>query len=283
MAVKLADTIKLEDDWYAVQELDSRTFAIGEPLYHQQNWSYLLLGDERSLLFDTGSFCRDISGVVSRLTDTQPIVLPSHMHYDHLGNIHRFEDIAIADLPMLRDCVTGDVLTPTEPLFLGKSENNIAPSFEVKRWVTIGSEIDLGGRSVQILHTPGHSPDSISIFAPGENRLFSADFIYPGCLYAQVPGASLPDYLDVADHLAKLLSDTTEIYCAHGDIAPGGIHSAPLLHHSDLCVLAQQLELIRTNSENGTLPDLAPIPVRLSDHLSMTIGPDAIADWKQSS
>lgn len=283
MAVKLAGTIRFEDDWYAVQELDSRTFAIGEPLYHQQNWSYLLVGDERTLLFDTGSFCRNISGVVSRLTDTSPIVLPSHMHYDHLGNIHRFRDIAVADLPMLRQCVASDVLTPTEPLFLGKSENNIAPSFEVKRWITIGSEIDLGGRSVQILHTPGHSPDSISLFAAGENRLFSADFIYPGCLYAQVPGASLPDYLDVAENLTRLVSASTDIYCAHGDIAPGGIHSAPHLHHSDLRVLARELEAIRVKMAGGTLPDLAPVPVHLSDRLSMTIGPDAIEDWKQKS
>ena len=127
LSAKLASGLVLEDDWYAVQKIDERTFAFGEPLYQQQNWSYLFVGETGTLLFDTGSFCRDITGVVERRARGPLTALPSHMHFDHLGNVTKFDSIAVADLPMLRDCVNDGLLTPTEELFLGAFEGNTGP------------------------------------------------------------------------------------------------------------------------------------------------------------
>ena len=148
-SANLAPGIAFEDDWYAVQQIDERTFAIGEPLYQQQNWSYLIVGETGTLLFDTGSFCRDITGVVERRLRGPLTVLPSHMHFDHLGNITKFDSVAIADLPMLRDCVQDGLLTPTEELFLGSFEGNTAPSFSVSRWIPVEEVIDLGDRCLR--------------------------------------------------------------------------------------------------------------------------------------
>ena len=276
--MKLAPNIELEDDWYAVQEIDERTFAIGEPSYHQQNWSYLLVGDEGSLLFDTGSFSRDITGVIGRRAKAPLTVLPSHMHFDHLGNIARFDTIAVADLAVLQDCVRDGVLTPTEDLFLGAYENNEAPSFRVERWIAPGEEIDLGGRRAKILHTPGHSPDSISLHLAEENRLFAADFIYPGKLYGQVPGASLPDYLDVASVLASVLRDHDFIYCAHGNKMEHEAHAAPVLAREDILDLADGLQVIK--SEAPDWKDLGEWTVPLSDTVSIIVSPEAVADWR---
>jgi len=277
-AIKLAPDITLEDDWYAVQPIDERTFAIGEPGYHQQNWSYLLCGDERALLFDTGSFCRDITGVVGRHAQQPLTVLPSHMHFDHLGNITRFDDIAIADLPILRACVADGLLTPPEEMFLGAWEDTEAPSFPVRQWLPIDSEIDLGGRRLKVLHTPGHSPDSISLLEPEANRLFSADFIYPGDLYGQVPGANLPGYLEAAAMLPGLIDGKTMIYCAHGNTADGEAHSAPLLHLGDVEALVGALEKIR--SEASSWSDQPQWTVRISDNLSLIISADALGGWR---
>jgi len=48
------------DDYFLIEPIDSRTFAIGEPRYAQQNYSYLILGNERGILFDAGPGYRDI-------------------------------------------------------------------------------------------------------------------------------------------------------------------------------------------------------------------------------
>ncbi len=277
-SVNLASGILFEDDWYAVQKIDERTFAIGEPLYHQQNWSYLFVGETGSLLFDTGSFCRDITGVVDRRARGPLTTVPSHMHFDHLGNVTKFDNIVVADLPMLRACVQDGLLTPTEEMFLGAYEGNDAPSFAVSSWIAIEDVIDLGDRQFQILHTPGHSTDSISLFSRDENRLFAADFIYPGDLYGQVPGASLPDYLEHAERIRELIDDGTEIFCAHGDIDEAGEHSAPLLGRSDVEALRSGLEQIR--SDAASWPDEPQWRIEISPRLSLIISPEAVADWR---
>lgn len=229
----------LEDDWYLVEALDPRTFAIGEPRYRQQNWSYLLVGGERSLLFDTGSYYGDITGVVARRAAGQVTALPSHMHYDHLGNVTRFGRVSLPDLPVLRACAEGSVVALNAALFLGESEGRTPPAFEVAEWLAVDGWIDLGGRRVQLLHTPGHSPDSVSLWEPDRNRLLAADYLYRGPLYAQTPGASLVDYLATAERLLRLVGNATSIFGAHAD-AP----EAPRLERTDLVALAHRLETL---------------------------------------
>jgi hydroxyacylglutathione hydrolase len=59
---------RMVDDYFAVEDLGDGAFAIGEPHYYQQNYSYLIVGQTRAVLFDSGSGTRDISAVVSNLT-----------------------------------------------------------------------------------------------------------------------------------------------------------------------------------------------------------------------
>lgn len=65
---------------------------------------------KRGRFSDTGPGVRDISVVVGALTSLPVTAMPSHMHFDHTGNLHRFSDVAIADLPLLRAYETNGLL-----------------------------------------------------------------------------------------------------------------------------------------------------------------------------
>ena len=68
---------RMVDDYFAVEDLGDGTYAIGEPRYYQQNYSYLILGQARAVLFDSGTGTRDIGGVVANLTKLPVTVIVS--------------------------------------------------------------------------------------------------------------------------------------------------------------------------------------------------------------
>ena len=83
------------DDYYTIAEIAHDTWAIGEPRYYQQNFNYLVVGTERAVLFDAGPGVRSIQPVIRSLTDLPIVFLPSHFHYDHVGNGVNFSERAV--------------------------------------------------------------------------------------------------------------------------------------------------------------------------------------------
>lgn len=73
------------DDYFVVETIDENVFGIGEPRYYQGNYSYLIIGERRAVLFDAGSGNRDIVRIVRALTSLPVTVVPSHLHFDHVG------------------------------------------------------------------------------------------------------------------------------------------------------------------------------------------------------
>lgn len=263
-------------DWYKVVPLASGVFAIGEPRYAQQNWSYLICGSQRALLFDTGSFHGEMAPLVAGLTDLPVSVLPSHMHYDHLGNVHAFDHVILPDLAVLRACAEGDFVTPSDTLFLPLSEGRTPPRFRVAGWVAIGAEIELGGRRLRVLHTPGHSPDSVSLWWEEAGVLFAADYLYCGPLYAQVPGASLGAYLATARDLEAQLPPAAVIYGAHGDAPGPDAAQPPQLDMGDVAGLITCLEGLRAEP-----PDMSggQDERRVTARMTLVTGPGALVGF----
>jgi hydroxyacylglutathione hydrolase len=141
---------RMVDDYFAVEDLGDGTFAIGEPRYYQQNYSYLIVGEKRAILFDSGSGTRDISGVVANLTKLPVTVIVSHLHYDHLGGIGPFEHVGMIDLPETRADVSGGIFRPGHYEYMGFFDGRAAPSIRVGEWLAPGAVIDLGGRGLKV-------------------------------------------------------------------------------------------------------------------------------------
>jgi hydroxyacylglutathione hydrolase len=275
----LAPGVRWFDDWYAIEEIAAGIFAIGEPRYHQLNWNYLICGSERALLFDTGPGLRDIAPVAKNLTSLPLVAMPSHLHYDHTGNLHRFDDIAMADLPMLRACVGPDgFFNAPDRLFLGSHEAMHWTKIHVARWWPIGTAIDLGGTNLEIIATPGHSPDSVSLYEARTKTLFAADFLYLGNLYAQVAGSHLPDYLRSAERLYERLPSDAVMLGAHAHPDEDGLHSAPRLGLPDLEDLIATLIAIRARVIEPSSPD--PDTYRVNRRLNLLVSPEAYDSWR---
>jgi glyoxylase-like metal-dependent hydrolase (beta-lactamase superfamily II) len=237
------------DDYYSVERLDESTFAIGEPRYAQQNVSFLIVGSERAVVFDAGPGLRELAPVVARLTELPVTFVPSHLHYDHVGGARGFERVALIDLPELRAQAPDGVLRPRFAQHLGALEGIEARPIEVDEWWPPGSVVDLGGRALEVWHTPGHTPESASLVDRARGLLFAGDFLYPGDLYAFLPGSSLADYLWTAERLARALPGDAAIHGGHGtDLAT----SAPVLATRDLLDLKRALEEIRGGRRAGS-------------------------------
>ncbi len=251
------------DDYYTVHPIDEATWAIGETRYHQKNFNYLIAGRDRAVLFDTGPGLRDIGPVVRSLTDRPVLVVASHLHYDHVGNHARFERGAMIDLPHLRERTEAGRLTLTEDQHLGHIEGLEAPGLPVTEWWTHEQVVELGGRRLRVLHTPGHTPESLVLFDPDRDRFYTGDTLYPGELFAFLPGSSLGDYTRSVLLLLEHGSEVARYYGAHR-VADRGL---PVLGRSDLVALRDTLEAIRSGERQGE--DLFPKRFRVNERVTL--------------
>jgi glyoxylase-like metal-dependent hydrolase (beta-lactamase superfamily II) len=242
---------RMVDDYFAVEDLGADTFAIGEPRYYQQNYSYLIVGETRAVLFDSGSGTRDISGVVSTLTTLPITVILSHLHFDHLGGVGPFGHVAMIDLPETRADVSGAYFKPGRYEYMGFYDGRAAPSFRVEEWLAPGAVVDLGGRALKVLSTPGHTPSSVALLDATNRRLFIGDFIYPTTLYAFLPGASLSAYQATARTLLGSLPEDTVLWTAHCCRKNEGV-AAPWLSIADLRALDAALTAVRAGQAKAT-------------------------------
>jgi glyoxylase-like metal-dependent hydrolase (beta-lactamase superfamily II) len=248
------------DDYWLVEQIDADTWAIGEPRYYQGNYSYLLLGAERALLFDGGPGVRDIAPLVRSLTSLPVTVLASHLHFDHVGALGRLDRAAIIDLAELRARAADGTLALRRYEYLGFVDGLPPRRIAVDEWLQPGAEIDLGGRRVELLHVPGHTPDSVALHEPQRHRLFAGDFVYPSELYAFLPGASRADYLHSTQSLLSRIAPDTRIYTAHLGDTSAGI-AAPRLAVADLEALVVTLVAVASGEARaeGLYPRVYPV------------------------
>lgn len=258
---------RMFDDYFAVEDLGNGVHAIGEPRYYQANYSYLIVGDKRALLFDAGSGTRDIRPVVRHLTNLPVTVLPSHLHYDHFAGLHVSDRVALVDLPSTRERLDGGHFRPGRYEFLGMFDKLTAPAVPVTEWIKPGATIDLGGRSLRLLSTPGHTPQSVSLYDAQAHRLFTGDFIYPTMLYAFLPGANLRDYRRTVGRLRADLPADTRLWAAHCCRRAEG-YAAPWLTMTDLADLDHALAKI----DAGRLGSSGFFPQRYRVNDQMDIG-----------
>ena len=184
-------------DWFTVEQIDSQTFAISEYRHWEETHCYLLCGDRRAILIDTGLGVSNIKNIVDSLTKLPVTVVTTHAHWDHIGGHRYFNEIAVHErekdwlsvkfpLPLQ---VVKDNLTKEPCEFPSDFDLNSYQIFhgEPEKILRGGEQLNLGGRTLEVIHTPGHSPGHCCFYDSARKYLFSGDLIYKGCLYAFYP------------------------------------------------------------------------------------------------
>lgn len=220
--------LKTPSNWFEVYQITSNIIAIYEPGQFEEVISYLIIGEQKALLWDTGTGIGDIRKVVDHLTDKEIMVLNSHTHYDHVGGNYQFENIYNFDTPFTRknalgktsaiakEFISGDWLwKPTPPAF-SKERYEIKP-FKTSQFIANKEYIDLGGIRLQVLHTPGHTPDAICLLDESNRLLFTGDTFYPAPLYAHFGESNVDTYLRTAIYLASLQSKIDHLLPSHNE------------------------------------------------------------------
>jgi len=173
---------------YNVFSLDKRTYAIEEKTPFSQGLCYLLCGDDAALLIDTGMPFGNIKKTVQKRTALPITAVNTHAHVDHIGSNHRFDEIAYHEddrgvfaLHTSQEYIGGALVQYALPpgqarllapfakrLMVPKAAGNY-------RYIQDGHVFRLGGRDIEAVHTPGHTPGCICLLDREARLLFTGD------------------------------------------------------------------------------------------------------------
>lgn len=216
------ERVTVESPWFEVYRIGPGTTALYEPGHWQEAISYLIEGRDRAVLFDTGLGIGDIKAVVDQLTSLPVLVVNSHEHFDHIGGDQQFAEVAVADNPAAlarlargTGSLAGQVTTETvwKPLPPGFDKARYeTPPIRPTRRLRDGERLELGGRTLEVLLTPGHTPGSLCLLDRDRRLLFTGDTLYPAELYAHMPESNLADYERSAARLGTL-ADAVDVLC----------------------------------------------------------------------
>ena len=214
------------DDWFEVYEVESGVWAIYEPFQWQEVISYLIVGTESAILFDTGNGIGDIRRVVEQLTDRPIRVLNSHGHFDHVGGNHQFGEIlsrgtafslqktAGVEGDAIRAEVSAAALCRALPAGVEPAEHRIRP-YRITRTIDDGDVLDIGGRELEVLLVPGHTDDAVALLDREAGLLWSGDTFYEGPIWLFFPETDLAAYRTSVARLASLVPELRAVFPGH--------------------------------------------------------------------
>ena len=221
------------EDWYEVLEHKDYLYVIRERLdeldprfYTAYVNIYLLLGDEKALLIDTGCGLFPLKTIVDKIIGTRKLlVVNSHFHFDHRGANDEFSEIYI------HESEKNVVSLPLDMSYIKDSSKELVNQYSNKDFILKpspivnslkeGDEFDLGGIKVKVFHTPGHSIGSISLLTD-KGDLFTGDTAHYGAMYLPKK-RQFSVILDSISKLLRLFDDLNvqEIYPSHEEYPVG--------------------------------------------------------------
>ena len=156
---------------------------------------FLLTGEKRALLVDSGRDVRNAREIAESLTDLPLSLINTHADGDHIACNGQFDSFYMhpAEEPNYRR---------------GNRPGTILPIQE-------GDVLDLGGRALEIIHLPGHTPGSIALLDTANRVLISGDPIQDGRIFMFGPFRNMENYIRSLEHLQNWVGQFDEVWPSH--------------------------------------------------------------------
>ena len=157
---------------------------------------FLLSGSERAVLVDSGMTCPDARRIAQSLTDLPVEQLLTHADPDHISGCGAFEKV---------------LMHPAEEDVFRRRGGLSRAVFAEE-----GQPIDLGGRRLEIIHIPGHTPGSIAVLDPDLRVLLTGDSVQTDNIFMFGQGRSMEDFKKSLKKLIGMKDRYDRIWPSHG-------------------------------------------------------------------
>lgn len=234
-------------DWFHVAEVEPGLHLVAEPGHV---FSWLIAGSERCVLLDTGLGLADIAAAAS-VASAPVTVVNSHVHFDHVGGNELFERVEMHELApgLIAAGSSADQLRAYEELAATMAESwerlraadrdgwfMLGPEETLRPWpserlaqlgwriepppptglLADGDVVDLGDRSLRVIHTPGHAAEHICLVDEAAGILFAQDQVYYGPHLVYEESSDPLAFARSARRLADELAGSIRVvYAAH--------------------------------------------------------------------
>lgn len=175
-------TNTMKQQWFMIKQIRPHVYAIAEFRHFQKTVMYLVVLKNNAILFDTGMGKRSIHKVIQTITKLPIIVFLTHSHWDHIGGLLKSD--AVYSFANVKD----------------------------------RQKIIIDSIPIQLISTPGHTPDSVCYYLPTFKILILGDTFYPGPLYAHMPESNIQDYAWSLSLIGRIASVKTLLLPGHNAI-----------------------------------------------------------------
>ena len=179
--------------YYQIEKLDG-FYRIGSP---EAVFSYLICGTEQAMLIDTGYGLGDLRSVVEQITPLPLVIVNTHGHCDHVGGNAQFSTPCYmypADWELAREHCSSQMrrmnaerLAHSLNYETGEEFSALPEAFELEAYAQRGTgdlieahegmRFDLGGVTLELIETPGHTAGGISVLWREKRLLFVGDAV----------------------------------------------------------------------------------------------------------
>ncbi len=185
----------------AVGPLACNCYVVGDPQTRE------------AIVIDPGGDPDQLADAIASKGLTVTAIVATHAHFDHLLAAGRLRSLTGAPLHLhARDRGLLDWYRESGWLFLG---TDIGEAPEIDTSPEEGDRLAAGSAELEVLHTPGHSPGSLTLVT--DTQIFCGDALFAGSIgRSDLPGGDSATLKDSIEHKLLVLPDDTIVYPGHG-------------------------------------------------------------------